>query len=401
MRVLGFMSGTSLDAVDMAVLDTDGERIQAFGPAGERKLSEQTRSLVLQATEAARAWPRAAPEPAAFAPVARAVAQEHFAAADGFLAAHGLGWREIELIGFHGQTVLHERPGEARLGRTVQLGDGAMLAELAGVAVAFDFRAADVAAGGQGAPLAPIYHQARAQACGIAPPCAVLNIGGVANVTLFSADAPPVAFDTGPGNGMLDLLVQARGQGRYDLDGRLAASGRVDGTVLAAYLAHPYFTAPAPKSLDRYDFSLQPLEGLSLEDAAATLVAFTAEAVALALRQAHAPPRVLVVCGGGRSNPQIMGAVTARAGCEVVAAEAVGWRGDAIEAEAFAYLAARTARGLPISFPGTTGAPSPMTGGRIVRPIRRPGPPPRPGGLRSGTLAGPTTAGAGGGRDLT
>ncbi len=368
MRVLGFMSGTSLDAVDMAVLDTDGETISAFGPAGERKLSEATRALVLAATEAAKTWPRSAPPPSEFAPTAEAVAREHFAAADAFLAREQLGWRDIELIGFHGQTVLHERPAEGRIGRTVQLGDGELLARLAGVPVAYDFRTADVAAGGEGAPLAPIYHQARARASGLQPPSAVLNVGGVANVTLFGERSDPLAFDTGPGNGMIDLLVQARGLGRFDQDGRLAAAGRVDAAVLAAYLAHPYFAAPPPKSLDRYDFSLEPLAALGVEDACATLAAFTAEAIAQGLRLAPEPPRVLVVAGGGRSNPELMRVIKARASCEVVAAEAVGWRGDALEAEAFAYLAVRTLKGLPISFPGTTGVPVPMTGGRIARP---------------------------------
>ena len=368
MRVLGFMSGTSLDAVDMAVLDTDGETIAAFGPAGERKLSEATRGLVLAATEAAKAWPRGAPPPPEFAPAAEAVAREHFAAAEAFLAREGLGWRDIELIGFHGQTVLHERPTTGRVGRTVQLGDGKLLAWLTGAPVAYDFRTADVAAGGEGAPLAPVYHLARSKASGLSPPSAVLNIGGVANVTLFGERAHPLAFDTGPGNGMIDLLVQARGLGRFDAGGRLAAAGRVDAAVLAGYLAHPYFPAPPPKSLDRYDFSLEPLASLSAEDACATLVAFTAEAIALGLRLAPETPRVLVVAGGGRSNPELMRVLAARVPCEVVAAEAVGWRGDALEAEAFAYLAVRTLKGLPISFPGTTGVSQPMTGGRIARP---------------------------------
>ncbi len=368
MRVLGFMSGTSLDAVDMAVLETDGLALHAFGPAGERKLSDKTRALAIEATEAAKVWPRGAPAPASFAPASDAVAREHFEAADAFLAEHGLTWRDIDLIGFHGQTVLHERPAGGRIGRTVQLGDGELLARLTGVPVAFDFRSADVAAGGEGAPLAPIYHQARAEASGVAAPCAVLNLGGVANITLFSTTAPPLAFDTGPANGMIDLMVQARGLGRYDEEGRLAAAGQVDEGVLASLLAHPYFKSPPPKSLDRFDFPLNVVEALNASDAAATLVAFTAQTVRLGLDLAVERPRVLIASGGGRRNPTLMAAIAARAGCEVLAAEAVGWRGDAIEAEAFAYLAARTLKGLPISFPGTTGVAAPMTGGRVVRP---------------------------------
>ena len=368
MRALGFMTGTSLDAVDMAVLETDGETIQAYGAAGERKTTEATRDIMLEATRQALAWARGTPEPAIFAEAARAGAEEHFAAAGEFLAANGLQWSEIELIGMHGQTVLHERPQPSRVGRTVQLGDATLLARLTGVPVAHDFRTADVAAGGEGAPLAPIYHLARARSSGMQAPLAVLNVGGVANVTFWTGGDDLAAFDTGPGNGMIDLLVQARGAGRFDDGGKYASVGRVNEGVLAGLLAHPYFRADAPKSLDRFDFSLESLEPLSLEDAAATLVAFTAEAVRLGFDLMGAVPTEMIVCGGGRLNPQIMKALAERLPCPVTTAEDHGWRGDAIEAEAFAYLAARTARGLPISYPKTTGVPRPMTGGRIVQP---------------------------------
>ena len=371
MRVLGFMTGTSLDAVDMAVLETDGETISAFGPAGERKLSEETRDIMLAATAEALTWPRGAPEPAIFAQAATAGAEEHFVAAEEFLAANDLKWSDIDLIGMHGQTVLHERPMDGRVGRTVQLGDAALLAKKAGVPVAHDFRTADVAAGGEGAPLAPIYHLARAKASGLTAPLAVLNIGGVANVTFWQRSDSGVdeiaAFDTGPGNGMIDLMVQARGAGRFDDRGRYASVGRVNAGVLSGLLGHRYFKASPPKSLDRFDFSLEPLEPLELEDAAATLVAFMAEAVKLGFDMMGADPTELVVCGGGRHNPEIMKALAERLPMPVNTAEHHGWRGDSIEAEAFAYLAARSVAGLPISFPKTTGVPKPMTGGRIVR----------------------------------
>lgn len=366
MLVLGFMTGTSLDAVDMAVLETDGEKILRFGPAGERKLSDPTRSVVLEATKQALAWSRGAPEPAIFPHVAEMVAEEHFTAAEAFLVEHGLAWPDLDLIGMHGQTVLHERPRDGVAGRTVQLGDGAMLARLTGRPVAWDFRSADMAAGGEGAPLVPVYHVARARASGLAPPLAVLNIGGVANVTLWTGDQAFAAFDTGPGNGMIDLLMQARAAGRYDAGGKYASVGRIDEGVLRGLLAHPYFSAPPPKSLDRHDFSLEPLARLQLEDAAATLVAFMAEGVRLAL-DGHAPSEVIVT-GGGRHNPEIMRALAERLPMPVRPAEDHGWRGDAIEAEAIAFLAARTQRGLPISFPTTTGVPTAMSGGRILRP---------------------------------
>ena len=368
MLVLGFMTGTSLDAVDMAILETDGETITAFGPAGERKLTEATREVMLRAAEAAKTWERGTPEPDVFAQAAAAGAREHFEAAEEFLKAGGLTWDQVELIGMHGQTVLHERPQEGRPGRTVQLGDAQWLADQTGVPVAYDFRTADVAAGGEGAPLAPIYHLARAQASGLEPPTAVLNVGGVANVTLWSGADDLAAFDTGPGNGMIDLLVQARGAGRYDAGGKYASVGRADEAIVRAYLAHDYFQGPPPKSLDRYDFSLEPLEKLQLEDAAATLVAFMAEGVRLAFDTVGQAPTEVIVTGGGRHNPEIMKALTQRLPVPVKTAEDRGWRGDSIEAEAIAYLAARTFRGLPISFPGTTGVPRPMSGGKIVRP---------------------------------
>jgi anhydro-N-acetylmuramic acid kinase len=369
MRVLGFMTGTSLDAVDMAVLETDGEAITGFGPCGERKLSPNVRSILEDATRQALQWRRGAPEPEIFAVAARAVADEHLSAAQAFMFEHGITRGDLDLVGFHGQTVLHESPtAERPQGRTVQLGDGARLAAGLGVPVAFDFRTADVAAGGQGAPLAPVYHRARAVASGLTPPVAALNLGGVGNITVIGEDGALEAFDTGPANGMIDLLVQARTDARLDVDGAFARAGRVHEAVVQSYLSHSYFSAQGAKSLDRFDFSLEPVAQLSLEDAAATLTAFAARAAALGIARCQVKPERVIACGGGRHNPVLMAWLAEAAGVPVEPAEAHGWRGDAIEAEAFAYLAARTAKGLPISFPSTTGAPRPMTGGRIVQP---------------------------------
>ncbi len=369
MRVLGFMTGTSLDAVDMAVLDTDGEAILGFGPAGERKLDPETRALVEAAIVAGRTWDWNARPPPAFAVAARAVAEAHLVAARAFIAIEGLRACDFDLVGVHGQTVLHEPSGPARAeGRTVQLIDAQYLANALGVAVAHDFRTADIAAGGQGAPLAPIYHAALARWSALEQPVAVLNLGGVGNVTLVGPDGVLEAYDTGPANGMIDLWVQARTPGRCDEGGALARAGQVDQAVLANYLAHPYFQTRGPKSLDRFDFSLKPVERLSLEDGAATLTAFAAESVAIGLAALNHRPTRVIVCGGGRHNPALMEAIASRVPSDIQTAEAVGWRGDSIEAEAFAYLAARTAAGLPISFPATTGAPAAITGGRIAHP---------------------------------
>ena len=368
LRVLGFMTGTSLDAVDMAVIETDGENIISFGPAGEMKLDAETRAVVEDAIEDALDWERDEEEPDSFEDARMAVADAHLAAALSFMAVNGVKASRLDIVGVHGQTVLHEAPTAELPGRTVQLIDALSVAEGLGVRTAYDFRSADVAAGGQGAPLAPVYHAALVRKSGLTGPVAVLNLGGVGNITLVRADGGLEAFDTGPANGMVDLLVQSRGKKRMDEGGRLAAAGTVDQAVLGAYLAHPYFAATGPKSLDRFDFSLDPVAGLSLEDAAATLTAFAAEAAALGVARCSERPTKVVACGGGRHNPVLLAAIRERAGVPVTTAEDEGWRGDSIEAEAFAFLAARCLLGLPISFPDTTGVPEPMTGGRIVEP---------------------------------
>ena len=369
MRILGFMTGTSLDAVDMAVIETDGEEITRLGPAGEKALDPAARTLIEAAIADALRWPEGAPPPESFAPAATAVANEHVAAADDFMRRHRLLPEDIDLIGLQGQTVLHAPPTPARrVGRTVQLVDADAVASGLGVAVAYDFRSDDMAAGGQGAPLAPVYHAALVRYSTLSTPTVVLNLGGVANVTLVGADGALEAFDTGPANGMLDLLVQSRGAGRFDANGARAGAGAVDQGVLETYLADPYFLRRGPKSLDRLDFPLDPVASLSLEDAAATLTAFAAEGVARGLRALSEMPLRLVVTGGGRHNPVLMQAIRERLPFPTLAAEDVHWRGDSIEAEAFAFLAARCLLGLPISFPRTTGVPAPMTGGRIVQP---------------------------------
>lgn len=369
MKVLGFMTGTSLDGVDMAVLETDGEDILELGPAGSRPLDDEVRALVKRATAEALKWPMGAPEPAIFADVAAAMAREHIIAADEFMAQHDILPQDLTIIGLQGQTVLHEPPMPGRpVGRTVQLIDAQAVAAALGVAVAYDFRTGDVAAGGQGAPLAPIYHEALVKFSTMHLPTAVLNLGGVGNVTLVMEDGVLEAFDTGPANGMLDLWMQEKANLPYDFRGLNAKAGTARDDIVQAYLEHPYFQISGPKSLDRFDFSLEPCEGLSIEDGAATLTAFAAETVARGVKACSRQPLRLVVTGGGRLNPTLMGQIQAKLSVHVMSAEEAHWRGDTVEAEAFAFLAARTLMGLPISFPGTTGVPAPMAGGRIVMP---------------------------------
>lgn len=362
MRVLGYMSGTSLDGVDAAIIETDGERVQGFGPALLLPFSGEERAVLVAATEDVVRADRDGGRPLSLAAAERIVLAAHIRAAQALRAEDG--GRPIDLIGFHGQTVLH-RP-DRRL--SMQLGDPAALAQALHVPVISDLRQADLAAGGQGAPLVPIYHAALADLIGAERPVAFLNLGGVANLTWLGRGGEVVAFDTGPGNGLIDLMVQARGHGRYDDGGRLAAAGSVDADALAQLLASTYFRQLGPKSLDRYDFPLAAVQHLAIEDAAATLVAFTAGAVARGAAELPAPPVRWIVCGGGRHNPALMGALGSRLGA-IESCDASGLRGDFVEAEAFAFLAARSVRGLPITFPTTTGVARPMTGGRRWNPV--------------------------------
>ncbi|WP_234052536.1 MULTISPECIES: anhydro-N-acetylmuramic acid kinase [unclassified Xanthobacter] len=369
MRVVGLMSGTSMDGIDAALIETDGEHVFWLGPAVTVPYDAPTRALLERAMADARGVNARTDRPGALAEAERRITDLHAEAVRALLVPLRLTLSDIDLVGFHGQTVLH-RP-EARL--TVQIGEGARLAALLGVPVMADFRAADVAAGGQGAPLVPVFHAALAAPLGGPRPLAVLNVGGVANVTVIDGVAAPVACDTGPGNALLDDFMQERTGRPFDADGAAAARGRVDEAAVAAALDHPFFREPPPKSLDRNAFRAHAagrlgLSGLSLEDGAATLTALTAASVAAVLAHLPAPPRRWIVAGGGARNPTLMAMLAQRLGAEVVAAEAVGWSADALEAHAFGFLAARAARGLPLTFPTTTGVSEPLTGGVLFEP---------------------------------
>ncbi|WP_224703816.1 anhydro-N-acetylmuramic acid kinase [Devosia aquimaris] len=365
---IGLMTGTVLDGnIDVALLRTDGERIERFGAYTLAPYPQDIRDLLEETLAQARVWNFEGPEPAIFAAAEAALTTAQSAAVLDLVSQAGLTPADIGIIGFHGQSVLHRAPQPGRIGATRQLGDGALMHRLTGIRTAYDFRSADVRAGGQGAPLAALYHQALLRMIGATDgKTAVLNLGGVANVTWWDGKDSLIAFDTGPANAPINDFIKAHGLGEMDRDGTLALRGTVDEARLARLLTHPYLSAPFPKSLDRFDFLASMADGLDVETGAATLTAFTTGAVGKALDLLPQRPERLIVCGGGRHNPAIMAMLGARAGIEAVPAEAVGWRGDAIEAECFAFLAVRVLRGLPISFPTTTGAPHPLTGGQLA-----------------------------------
>ncbi|HTX23352.1 MAG TPA: anhydro-N-acetylmuramic acid kinase [Steroidobacteraceae bacterium] len=366
---VGLMTGTVLDGmIDIAAIRTDGEQIHELGPWRLAPYSRALRTLLSDALDAAREWRFAGPEPAVFAEAERALTRAQTGAVQEFLSTQGFSPGEVAVIGFHGQTVLHRPPDAGRPGDTRQLGDGASMAQATGIDVVYDFRTTDVRSGGQGAPLAAVYHAALLRHLGAAANSAVLNLGGVANVTWWGGGDRVIAFDTGPANAPLNDWVRHHGLGDVDRDGALARQGVADETRLARLIEDPYFAAPYPKSLDRNSFPAAIAAGLSAADGAATLTAFIGAAVGKALDRLPRRPDTVVVCGGGRKNPAVVEAIRARARVVPILAEEVGWRGDAIEAECFAYLAVRAARGLPISFPLTTGVKHPMTGGRLAKP---------------------------------
>jgi anhydro-N-acetylmuramic acid kinase len=358
-RAIGLMSGTSMDGIDLAFIETDGENVVTPLGASETSYSENQRQLLREAITVAADWKMGDPMPKAVADAEALVTTAHGQAVRSFMEKQGLSSIDVDLIGFHGQTVLHQPDRR----RTVQIGVGAELAKMTGIDVVNDFRAADVAAGGQGAPFAPLFHKALASSMKNDFPIAVLNLGGVGNVTWLGADDDILAFDTGPANGLIDDWVHQSGAGSMDIDGEIAAKGAIDERVLAEMLDQPFFDLAPPKSLDRLDFSMAPVSGLSLEDGAATLTAFTAACVARSREHMSTLPSRWIVCGGGRKNPTLMQMLSERLNCPVDPAEAVGWRGDELEAEAFAYLAIRSVHGLPLSLPGTTGVPEPQMGG--------------------------------------
>ncbi len=354
---VGLMSGTSLDGIDAAVIVTDGDRIDRLGPARTVAYDPPFRDRL-------RHYLGRSSAPAE---LVQALTVRHADVVRHLTGDHAAVSTPMALVGFHGQTILHDPVNRV----TRQIGDGALLANLLRCTVVADFRSADMAAGGQAAPLAPIYHRALCDYSALPRPVAVLNVGGVANVTWIGADAMALlAFDTGPGNALLDDWVLRHTGRAFDTDGCLAAAGQVDTEALARLLAHPYFRAPAPKSLDRNAFDPAPVAGLSVADGAATLTAFTACSVALGLQHMPVPPKRWLVTGGGRRNPTMMRALAERLATPVEAVEAVGWDGDALEAQAFGFLAVRHCRGLPLTFPGTTGVVQPVLGGQRHQPVR-------------------------------
>ena len=363
LRAIGLMSGTSMDGVDVALVETDGQRALKLGPTGSRRYVESERALLRAAVADAAQLTDRNSRPGALEQAEELVTRRHAEIVETFLSEHAIERASVDVIGFHGQTVLHK----PQRGLTVQIGDGALLAQRLQIPVVADMRAADVAAGGEGAPLVPVWHQALAEAAGLDLPLVIVNLGGIGNLTFIAQGCDPIAFDTGPANALIDDLMLERTGTACDIHGAQAALGEADVEALAELLAHPYFYAPAPKSLDRNSFSRAPVAGLETRHAAATLTAFTAHSIGKAFGLLPQRPKRVIVCGGGARNPSLMRALGEALPMPVASANELGWSADSMEAQAFAYLAVRAAKGLPLTFPTTTGAPGPLTGGVVYK----------------------------------
>ncbi|WP_353640947.1 anhydro-N-acetylmuramic acid kinase [Mesorhizobium sp. WSM2239] len=368
---IGLMSGTSMDGIDIAFVRTDGENQIEAGPSMFVPYEAAFRRRIEAGLETAKAIVRREDRPGDLVELEGEISLRHARAVGAFLKSEAGDWGRPDLIGFHGQTVLH-RP---TAGVTVQLGDGALLARETGIPVVYDMRANDMAKGGQGAPLVPAYHAALARSL---PepfagkfPVVFVNIGGISNVTYVPEAGAPIAFDSGPGNTLIDQWVSREGGVPFDADGVIASEGGVVSVVVGRYLQNPFFEKSGPKSLDRNDFTLDLARGLELSDGARTLAAVSAQAILKSAEHMPDRPKLWIVCGGGRKNPHIVDDLRSgaeKAGAKVIVAEEAGFDGDATEAEAWAYLAVRSLKGLPLTFPTTTGCRQPVSGGVIANP---------------------------------
>ena len=357
-RAIGLMSGTSADGVDAAMIETDGSSyvkpLESLSMPYDERVREKIRKCFgLRDSEHPDA-----------AEAERVVTLRNAAAVVELMAKADVEAGEVDIIGFHGQTVTHI-PGEKL---TWQIGDGQTLARQLRINVVNDFRSADVKAGGQGAPFLPLYHAARARAEGLLDKAggsvAVLNIGGVANVTWIGEGHDDLlAFDTGPGNALMDDYIFTKTGEAYDEGGAFAAKGEANQAIVDRWMALPYFAMPLPKSLDRNSWDVNAIDYLEPQDALATLARFTVEAIILAEKLLPEKPKLWMVTGGGRQNDYLMKLLSEGLEGDVKNIDEFGWDGDVVEAEGFAYLAVRSLLGLPLSLPGTTGVPKPQTGG--------------------------------------
>ncbi len=358
-KAIGLMSGTSMDGVDLALIESNGKEVikrdsDFLHLRYEQDFKTRLRSLIYKD-----------PSLSQIKEIENELTLIHADLVNQFLKKNKIKPSEIDVIGFHGHTVLHSPQKQI----TWQIGNAHLLAHKTGINVVADFRSRDVMLGGQGAPLVPIYHfylfhdQPR--------PTAALNIGGISNITYFGGDENTIeAFDVCFGNAPFDDLMKEKFGQDFDENGKLSKSGHADFIIADHILQNKIFRSKPPKSFDRDDFInvLAPITHLKVEDALATFAYMHARAVAINLDFLPAKPKEIFVCGGGRKNSAIIDEMKKwLTGIDVKATEEIGINGDSVEAEAFAFLAIRSLLDLPISFKNTTGTAAPSCGGVLYK----------------------------------
>ena len=355
--VIGLMSGTSLDGVDASIIKTDGVDVFDFGssinvPYGD-ELRAKLQKLLNSSVDVVNDLEFINNLEKEFTLFNAKVVEELLLDYDG----------KIDLIGFSDLTFHHDPKNHI----SYQLGDGQLLSDLTQIKVVNRFRTADVRLGGQGSPLIPIFYSALTSK--MQKPVVVLNIGGISSVSWFGQNGEMLAFDSGVGNGVINDWILKHSGEQIDYNGRFAAMGKVDEQVLSCLMRHKYFDVLPPKSVDVNIFKekLENLEGLSIEDGAATATAFVAESITSSLKKyVEEMPKEIIITGGGAKNPTLMRMIRQRlSGIEVVSAADVDWDVSALEAQAFAFLATRRLSYMPNSFPTTTGVIEPTIGGEV------------------------------------
>ena len=368
LTAIGLNSGAALDGVSAALLRTNGEDVIEVGSSRFFPYDRDMKIALRRAEKAALEHRDGAAD---IGKASKDVTDFHVVAVDEFLNAAGLKRTAIDIVGFHGHTIFHrpKRTPESA-GRTWQIGDGRVLAEETKIDVVNGFRDADISAGGEGGPIASIYFAALAKSLEPDGAVGVIDLGRISSVTYVPKTDSPLdilAFDAGPGAALIDEWVALKTGEPMDFDGELARSGKVHSDILRMMLLNPYVRRKPPKALEKSDFKIEAVLNLSVADGAATLTALTAACIRASLPHLPAAPNDWIIVGGARRNLALTDAIGMALDADIHTAESLGWRGDDLDAQAVAYLAVRSLRKLPLTYPRTTRTPRPTLGGTYHR----------------------------------
>jgi anhydro-N-acetylmuramic acid kinase len=355
---LGLMSGTSMDGIDGSIISSDGTNIKEYKISNYTEYSTTTTTLLFKAFNNISNFMK---DTDSKKELSYRVTIDHALAAEKLINKSNI---LPQIVGFHGQTIYHNPQKKI----TLQLGEGALLSKLLKTNVVSNFRDNDMLNGGEGAPLAPIYHKLLIENFNITLPACIVNIGGIANVTYFDG-SELIGFDVGPGNGLMDSFINKKLRKKFDYNGITASQGKIDKSLIRQFCNYKFFSKPYPKSLDRNDFrdiqSVLDKSKISTENALATLVELTVKSIYISIKQLPYFPKNIIIVGGGAKNKFLLKRLENSFGKILKVSDKVGFISTNVEAEMIAYLAVRRLNSLPITFPKTTGVPKPLIGGVI------------------------------------